>query len=277
GKMPAYIASETAIEKSLEELQNETIEKVENAMDNMQFSVALSSLWQLISRTNKYIDETEPWILAKDEANKERLGNVMAHLAESLRKIAIMLQPFLTEAPKEIFRQLGLDDTALNEWDRVHDNDQIKAGTSVQKGKPIFPRLDEDKEVETIKAMMQKPAPETKASERQVQEQKEVIAIDDFMKLDMRVAEVLKAEPVKKTDKLLKLQLDVGTDKRQVVSGIAEYYKAEELVGKKVICVTNLKPVKLRGEKSEGMILCGEDDSGQVVLTSVEQSLPNGS
>lgn len=277
GKMPAYIASETAIEKSLEELQNETIEKVENAMDNMQFSVALSSLWQLISRTNKYIDETEPWILAKDEANKERLGNVMAHLAESLRKIAIMLQPFLTEAPKEIFRQLGLDDTALNEWDRVHDNDQIKAGTSVQKGKPIFPRLDEDKEVETIKAMMQKPEPETKASERQVQEQKEVIAIDDFMKLDMRVAEVLKAEPVKKTDKLLKLQLDVGTDKRQVVSGIAEYYKAEELVGKKVICVTNLKPVKLRGEKSEGMILCGEDDSGQVVLTSVEQSLPNGS
>ncbi|HLS09026.1 methionine--tRNA ligase [Lentibacillus sp.] len=277
GKMPAYIASETAIEKSLEELQNETIEKVENAMDNMQFSVALSSLWQLISRTNKYIDETEPWILAKDEANKERLGNVMAHLAESLRKIAIMLQPFLTEAPKEIFRQLGLDDTALNEWDRVHDNDQIKAGTSVQKGKPIFPRLDEDKEVETIKAMMQKPAPETKASERQVQEQKEVIAIDDFMKLDMRVAEVLKAEPVKKTDKLLKLQLDIGTDKRQVVSGIAEYYKAEELVGKKVICVTNLKPVKLRGEKSEGMILCGEDDSGQVVLTSVEQSLPNGS
>ncbi|WP_010531230.1 methionine--tRNA ligase [Lentibacillus jeotgali] len=277
GKIPAYTASETDVEKSLEKLQTETIEKVENAMENMQFSVALSSLWQLISRTNKYIDETEPWILARDEANKERLGNVMAHLAESLRKIAIMLQPFLTEAPKEIVRQLGLDDTDLNVWDSVYENGQIKAGTPVQKGDPIFPRLDVDKEVETIKAMMQKPAQEEEKSESHVPEQKEEIAIDDFMKLDLRVAEVLKAEPMKKTDKLLKLQLDAGTDKRQVVSGIAEYYKPEDLIGKKVICVTNLKPVKLRGEKSEGMILCGEDDSGQVVLTSVEQSLPNGS
>src|SRR5699024_5219632 len=239
--------------------------------------VALSSLWQLISRTNKYIDETEPWILAKDDTNKERLGNVMAHLAESLRKIAIMLQPFLTEAPKEIFRQLGLDTDTLNDWDNVYGNGQIKAGTSVQKGNPIFPRLDVDKEVETIKAMMQKPVQEENKSESQVPEQKEEIAIDDFMKLDLRVAEVLKAEPVKKTNKLLKLQLDAGTDKRQVVSGIAEYYNPEDLIGKKVICVTNLKPVKLRGEKSEGMILCGEDDTGQVILTSVEQSLPNGS
>src|SRR5699024_10990884 len=132
GVIPVYKASETETDESLEAFGKATIDKVEEAMENMQFSVALSSLWQMISRTNKYIDETEPWILAKDEANKERLGNVMAHLAESLRKIAIMLQPFLTEAPKEIFRQLGLDDTALNEWDRVHDNDQIKAGTSVR-------------------------------------------------------------------------------------------------------------------------------------------------
>ncbi|TFJ93012.1 methionine--tRNA ligase [Lentibacillus salicampi] len=277
GEVPAYVASETDVEQSLEELQTETIKKVESAMDNMQFSVALSSLWQLISRTNKYIDETEPWILAKDEANKKRLGNVMAHLAESLRKVAIMLQPFLTEAPKEIFRQLGIDDTTLNEWDCVYENGQIKAGTNIQKGDPIFPRLEVDKEVETIKAMMQKPAQEEEKPESHVPEQKEEIAIDDFMKLDLRVAEVLKAEPVKKTDKLLKIQLDAGADKRQVVSGIAEYYKPEDLIGKKVICVTNLKPVKLRGEKSEGMILAGEDDSGQVVLASVEQSLPNGS
>ncbi|GGJ89245.1 methionine--tRNA ligase [Lentibacillus kapialis] len=277
GEMPAYIASETDVEQSLEKLQSETIEKVENAMENMQFSVALSSLWQLISRTNKYIDETEPWILAKDEANKERLGNVMAHLAESLRKIAIMLQPFLTEAPQEISRQLGLDKTLLNEWDNVYQNGLIKAGTPVQKGEPIFPRLDVEKEVETIKAMMQKPAQEEEKATSQIPEQKEEIAIDDFMKLDLRVAEVLNAEPVKKTDKLLKIQLDAGTDKRQVISGIAEFYKPEDLIGKKVICVTNLKPVKLRGENSEGMILCGEDDSGQVVLTSVEQSLPNGS
>lgn len=277
GKMPVYRQAETDIEESLEKLQQDTVERVEDAMDNMQFSVALSSLWQLISRTNKYIDETEPWQLAKDEASKERLGNVMAHLAESLRKIAIMLQPFLTEAPGEIFTQLGIKDEALKEWNSVREDGRIEAGTAVQKGQPIFPRLDVDKEVQAIKAMMQKPAQEKNTEETQAPDQKEEIAIDDFMKLDMRVAEVLKAESVKGADKLLKLQVDAGSEKRQIVSGIAEYYKPEELIGKKVICITNLKPVKLRGEMSEGMILSGEDAGGQLALASVEQSLPNGS
>ncbi len=278
GKMPAYKAAETEVERSLENLQQETAEKVENAMDNMQFSVALSSLWQLISRTNKYIDETEPWKLAKDAANNERLGNVMAHLAESLRKIAVMLQPFLTEAPNEIFRQIGIQDGSLKAWDSIRDDGVLKEGEPVQKGNPIFPRLDVDKEVQAIKAMMQKPKQkEEQEPQEPVPEQKEEVVIDDFMKLDMRVAEVMKAESVKKPIKLLKLQLDVGTDKRQVVSGIAEHYQPEDLIGRKVICVTNLKPVKLRGEMSEGMILCGEDNQGQLVLASVEQSLPNGS
>ncbi|MGP4109141.1 methionine--tRNA ligase [Virgibacillus sp. L01] len=277
GEIPAYMASETEIEQSLETLQEETIAKVEDSMENMQFSVALSSLWQLISRTNKYIDETEPWKLAKDETKKDRLGNVMAHLVESLRKVSIMLQPFLTEAPTEIFKQLGVTDDSLKEWDSVHLNGEIKAGTPVNKGQPIFPRLEVEKEVETIKAMMQKPAQEEKKAENQEPEQKEEVAFDDFMKLDMRVAEVLKADSIKKADKLLKLQLDIGTEKRQVVSGIAEHYKPEDLVGKKVICVTNLKAVKLRGEMSEGMILCGEDNTGKLVLASVEQTLPNGS
>ncbi|MFB4168709.1 methionine--tRNA ligase [Virgibacillus sp. JSM 102003] len=276
GEIPAYKASETEIEQSLETLQKETIAKVEDSMENMQFSVALASLWQLISRTNKYIDETEPWILAKDETKKDRLGNVMAHLVESLRKVSIMLQPFLTEAPAEIFKQLGVTEDSLKEWDSVHLNAEIKAGTPVDKGEPIFPRLEVEKEVEIIKAMMQKPAQE-KNAEEQAPEPKEEIAFDDFMKLDMRVAEVLKADTIKKADKLLKLQLDIGTEKRQVVSGIAEHYKPEDLVGKKVICVTNLKAVKLRGEMSEGMILCGEDNTGKLVLASVEQTLPNGS
>ncbi|SDQ04373.1 methionine--tRNA ligase [Virgibacillus salinus] len=277
GEIPAYKASETDIEQSLEELQKDTIEKVEDSMENMQFSVALASLWQLISRTNKYIDETEPWILAKDPSKQERLGNVMAHLTESLRKVAIMLQPFLTEAPTEIFKQLGVTDDSLKEWDSVHLNGEIRTGTFVKKGEPIFPRLEVEKEVETIKAMMQKPAQEEKKAVKQAPEQKEEIAFDEFMKLDMRVAEVLKADTIKKADKLLKLQLDIGTEKRQVVSGIAEHYKPEDLVGKKVICVTNLKAVKLRGEMSEGMILCGEDNAGKLVLASVEQTLPNGS
>lgn len=277
GKIPAYAASETDVDKSLEQLQKDTVKNVENALENMQFSVALASLWQLISRTNKYIDETAPWVLAKDEANQERLGNVMAHLAESLRKTAVMLQPFLTESPGEIFNQLGVADDSLKSWDSVCSDGLIMEGTSVKRGDPIFPRLDVEKEVETIKAMMQKPAQDKEEVKKESPEQKESIEFDEFMNVDMRVAEVLKADPVKKTDKLIKMQLDVGTDKRQVVSGIAEHYKPEELVGKKVICVTNLKAVKLRGEKSEGMILCGEDEDGKLVLASVEQSLPNGS
>ncbi|UJL46469.1 methionine--tRNA ligase [Virgibacillus sp. NKC19-16] len=275
GEIPAYRPSEAAVDEELEQFSKETIEKVEDALENMQFSVALSSLWQFISRTNKYIDETHPWVLAKDKGQKERLGNVMAHLAESLRKASVMLQPFLTEAPAEIFRQLNVTDDSLKEWDSVYADGQIKVGTRVQKGDPIFPRLDVEKEVETIKAMMQNTSEEP--AKKEVPEQKEQIAFDDFMKLDMRVAEVIQAEKMKKADKLLQLQLDIGTEKRQVISGIAEHYKPEDLVGKKVICVTNLKPVKLRGKLSEGMVLSGEDESGKLALASVEQTLANGS
>ncbi|WP_188456161.1 methionine--tRNA ligase [Virgibacillus oceani] len=277
GEIPAYTAAETDVDQSLEQFAEETIAKVEDALENMQFSVALASLWQLISRTNKYIDETEPWILAKDDSKKARLGNVMAHLAESLRVAAVMLQPFLTEAPDEIFRQLGIQDNSLKVWDSVHKAGQIKAGTRVVKGNPIFPRLEVEDEIKTIKAMMQNPAAEKKEEQAQEQDRKDQIVYDDFMKLDMRVAEVVKAEKMKKADKLLKLQLDLGTEKRQVISGIAEHYQPEELTGKKVICVTNLKPVKLRGEMSEGMILSGEDTDGKLSLATVEQTLPNGS
>ncbi|WP_156289977.1 methionine--tRNA ligase [Oceanobacillus salinisoli] len=276
GEIPAYQQSETEVDTSLEQFAKETIKKVEDAMEEMQFSVALTSLWQFISRTNKYIDETEPWVLAKDDANKARLGNVMAHLAESLRKSAVMLQPFLTEAPAEIFGQLNITDETLKEWDSVYKDGEIPAGTKVQKGDPIFPRLDVEKEIEAIKAMMTKPV-EDKKPKKQTDDKKEQIVYDDFMKLDMRVGEVIKAEKVKKADKLLKIQLDLGTEKRQIVSGIAKYYEPEDLVGKKVICVTNLKPVKLRGEMSEGMILSGEDEEGNLSLATVESSLPNGS
>lgn len=277
GEIPSYKASETEVDAELEQFFKDTINQVEDAMENMEFSVALSSLWKLISRTNKYIDETRPWVMAKEEAQKARLGNVMAHLVESLRKTAVMLQPFLTEAPTEIFNQLNVTDDSLKEWDSVYEDELIKTGTRVHNGDPIFPRLDVEKEVETIKAMMQNLAQEEAAAKNEIPEQKEQIAFDDFMKLDMRVAEVLQAEKVKKADTLLQIQIDVGTEKRQVISGIAEHYKPEDLIGKKVICVTNLKPVKLRGKMSEGMILSGEDESGNLALASVEQSLPNGS
>ncbi|WP_284140710.1 MULTISPECIES: methionine--tRNA ligase [unclassified Virgibacillus] len=277
GNIPAYKKAETDVDVSLEELVAETVEKYEVAMDNMEFSVALSILWQLISRTNKYIDETEPWNLAKDETKQERLGNVMAHLADSLRIVGIMLTPFLTESPKEIFRQLGIADENLVTWAGVTAQGIIPAGTKVEKGEPIFPRLDVKEEVEIIKAMMQKPV-EGSTEQKKVEEAKPEISYDDFMKLDLRVAQVEACEKMKKADKLLKFKLDLGFEKRQVISGIAKYYQPEDLIGRKVICVTNLKPVKLRGEWSEGMILSAEDpETGNLSLAAVDAALPNGS
>ncbi len=273
GSVPAFVASETSIDEDIERVMKETVTNVEDAMEEMKFSVALSSIWKLISRTNKYIDETTPWTLAKDDSKKARLGNVMAHLTESLRMIAVMLQPFLPETPVKIFNQLGIADETLHTWDSLSTIGAIPAGVTIEKGVPIFPRLEAEEEVERIKELMNPQG----ASEAPVEDAKEEITFDQFMDVDLRVAEVLEAENVKKTDKLIKMQLDIGSETRQVVSGIAEFYSAKELVGKKVICVTNLKPVKLRGEMSEGMVLSGEDEEGNLVLATVEANLPNGS
>jgi len=275
GTIPQYVESTTEFEKQLKELNFETVEKYEKAMENMEFSVALTNIWQLVSRTNKFIDETQPWVLAKED-RMEELASVMSHLAESLRRIAVLLKPFLTQTPTKMFEQLNIQDTALQSWESLEQFGLIPAGTKVVKGQPIFPRLELEKEIEFIKEKMQGSAPE-KEEPKKVEKVEEVeeISIEDFMKVDLRVAQVIEAEPVKKADKLLKLQLDLGYEKRQVVSGIAQYYKPEELVGRKVICVTNLKPVKLRGELSQGMILAGSEN-GQLALASVDETLPNG-
>lgn len=275
GDIPSYVQGEEPVDAELENYMNDTVEKVEKAMDDMQFSVALTSIWQLVSRTNKYIDETEPWVLAKDESKKPRLGNVMAHLAESLRLTAVILKPFLTDAPVEMFRQLGITDEALQTWESLYERGVIPAETKVVKGKPIFPRLEMAKEIEVIKNLMTSTAQEELETEET--EGKQEIVYDDFMKLDLRVAEIVHAEKMKNADKLLKLQVDLGHSKRQIISGIAKYYEPSELVGKKVICVTNLKPVKLRGELSEGMILSGEGPDGSLSLATTDVSLPNGS
>ncbi len=278
GQIPAYKKSANEFEQQLLQVSKDTVLKYEEAMEHMEFSVALSTIWQLVSRTNKFIDETQPWILAKEEKTEE-LASVMAHLAESLRQTAVLLKPFLTQTPEKIFQQLQINDEQLKTWESLSQFGIIPEGTTVQKGEPIFPRLDMEEEVAFIKEKMQgnaAPAEEKKQKETAVQaEEVEEITIDDFMKVDLRVAEVLEAEPVKKADKLLKLQLDLGYEKRQVVSGIAQHYKPEELIGRKVICVTNLKPVKLRGELSQGMILAGSHD-GKLALSTVAESLPNG-
>ncbi|PDZ42762.1 methionine--tRNA ligase [Bacillus wiedmannii] len=274
GEIPSFKANVTEFDETLVTFAKDTLKKVEEAMENMEFSVALSSIWQLVSRANKYIDETQPWVLAKDENDREKLASVMAHLAEVLRQTGIMLMPFLTVAPSKMFAQLGLTEEAHKSWESLSTIGCIPAGTKVEKGNPIFPRLEMEVEVGYIKEQMKSSAP--KVEEKKEEEPKaEEITIDDFFKVELRVAEVLSAEPVKKADKLLKIQLDLGTEKRQVVSGIAKFYSPEDLKGKKVICVTNLKPVKLRGELSQGMILAGEEN-GVLSLASIDQNLPNG-
>lgn len=277
GVIPAYKGSTSEFEQSLLEVNEATVGKYEEAMEKMEFSVALTAIWQLVSRTNKYIDETQPWQLAKEEENQQKLADVMTHLAETLRRIAIMLQPFLTQAPKQIFKQLGIEEGELTSWESMEKFGAILEGTKVTKGEPIFPRLDIEEEVNYIKEKMQGTQPKEEKKEEKAEPAPEAdeITIDDFMKVDLRVAEVTAAEPVKKADKLLKLQLNLGYETRQVVSGIAQYYKPEELVGKRVICVTNLKPVKLRGQLSQGMILAGSKD-GELALATVPDSLPLG-
>ncbi|MEW5553015.1 methionine--tRNA ligase [Peribacillus frigoritolerans] len=276
GVIPNYKGSNGEFEKALLEMNQETVGKYEEAMENMEFSVALTSIWQLVSRTNKFIDETQPWTLAKDESKKEDLASVMVHLAESLRRTAILLKPFLTQTPEKIFAQLSIKDDVLKSWDSLAEFGQIPAETQVLKGEPIFPRLDMEEEVLYIKEQMQGDAPKAEENAEETIPEVDEITIDDFTKVELRVAQVMAVEPVKKADKLLKLQLDLGYEKRQVVSGIAQHYKPEDLVGKKVICVTNLKPVKLRGELSQGMILAGSQDDVLSVAT-IDSSIPNGS
>ena len=221
-----------------------------------------------------------PWILAKDEVHREQLDSVMNHLAESLRYIAILLQPFLPHAPKKMIEQLGLSFDALN-WSGLSNFSAIPENIKViEKGIPIFPRLDVKEEVAYIRGLMQsssKDRIEENAEQNMPKKpETEQISIDDFMKTDLRVAQIIAAEKIKKSDKLLKLKIDLGEEKRQVVSGIAEHYAPEDLIGKKIVCVTNLKPVKLRGELSEGMILAGSTESGIKVIF-VDERLQNGS
>ncbi len=274
GNIPSVKGTVTAFDENLQQVAKNTRTSVEEAMENMEFSVALTHIWQYVSRTNKYIDETQPWVLAKDESRNEELASVMAHLAESLRQVGILLKPFLTQTPEKIFAQLGLTSESILTWDSLSEFGAINEGIKVQKADPIFPRLETEPEVAYIKEQMQgtvKPV-EDKV---EVEDNTPEITIDEFFKVQLKVAEVKEASAVKGAKKLLKLQLDLGNESRQVISGIAEYYEPADLVGRKVICVTNLKPAKLRGELSEGMILAGSID-GKLSLATIDQSLPNG-
>ncbi len=248
----------------------------ESGMENMEISPVMKKLWAFIGRANKYIDETAPWALAKDEAKKAELATVMYNLAESLRVISVLISPFMPETAPKIWAQLGM---AGEIWDvRLDDVKNwggIPAGQHIGQAEPIFPRIEVEKEEQPAKQEKQKAAAkQEKKTEKAETNAEGVITIDEFKKTELRVAEVVTAERVPKTDKLMKLTLTLGDETREVVSGIADVYTAEELVGKHVILVANLKPAKLRGIVSHGMVLAASDGEK---LRLIETDMPAGS
>ncbi|MCJ1657148.1 methionine--tRNA ligase [Staphylococcus sp. NRL 16/872] len=273
GELPAYEGPKHELDEDMEALALETVKNFNENMESFQFSVALSTVWKFISRTNKYIDETTPWVLAKDDSQKEMLGNVMAHLVENIRFAAVLLRPFLTNAPREIFKQLNINDPELFELASLESYGALKQPIMVtEKPTPIFPRLDTEAEIAYIKESMQ---PDQPAATEEAVPSKAQIDIKDFDKVEIKAATIIEADNVPKSDKLLKIQIDLGNEQRQIVSGIAKFYRPEDIVGKKVAVVTNLKPAKLMGQKSEGMILSAEKD-GVLTLVSLPSAIPNG-
>ncbi|WP_029257702.1 methionine--tRNA ligase [Pediococcus pentosaceus CGMCC 7049] len=288
GVIPTFQSGVNDVDVDLETTAATTIKNYEDLMNNLHFADALAEIWKLVARTNKYIDETTPWILARndDDESKQKLASVMNHLAESLRVIAILIQPMMTQSPAKIFAQLGLDVNQLELQGLKFG--EIPADTKVvEKGTPIFPRLDVEKEVEFLKNQMTQSDKKKgrgamaeanqKKAEAVATDQKKEIRIEAFDKVELRVAEVLEAGPVKGADKLLKFKLDAGDEEpRQILSGIAQSYPDPSvLVGKKVVIVANLKPRKMRGEMSQGMILSTEHDD-QVKVVMVDDQHQNG-
>lgn len=261
----------TSYDQELVDFSKQTVQRVETAMDQMQFSVALTAIWDLIRAGNRYIESTQPWVLAKEEKNESVLSSVLTHVLEVLRFVSIMIQPFMTKTPKKIWKQLGIRQGESTQWDSLYQFGLLPEGTQVKKKKPLFPRLDIEEEIPEVLKIMEESTPKPIKPEKTHRE----ISIEDFQRVELKVAQVIQAEPIKNADRLLKLQLDLGDEKRQVVSGIAKHVEPKELIGKKLICVTNLKPVILRGEKSEGMILAASKDD-QLSLATILDEIPNG-
>lgn len=263
-------------DEHVEQLANELAAKVDKAMEHLKFSEALSEIWKLIGALNKYIDITMPWVLAKEESQKQRLGTVMAHLAEGLRIVSVLLKPFMPDTSQEILAQLGITQEEKTTYESVLAFGKGIEGCVVHKGAALFPRIDIPKELEQLEAMTKREI-QQKQQELAKQEEKtpEQISIEDFAKVQLKTAKVVACENLPKSDKLLKLTVKVGQETRTIVSGIRDSYTAEEMVGKTVVIVANLKPAKLRGTLSEGMILAvGEGKN--ISLICPEKDMPDG-
>ncbi|GFK29731.1 methionine--tRNA ligase [Tetragenococcus halophilus] len=285
GIVPNYASKVTPYDSELSTTAANVVGRYREAMDDMEFSTALSEVWVLISRANKYIDETEPWKLAKEEDKKAELNSVMVHLAESLRITAILLQPIMVETSTKIFKQLGLDEEPkglqeLRFGEFPHDT------KVVSKGSPIFPRLDAEAEVAYIQNKMAEGKQTNDESVKWNPEETELaseknkqIKYEDFDKVELKVAEVIDCKKVEDADKLLQFRLACGDNQdRQILSGIAEFYPdPNALIGSKVVIVANLKPRKMRGQISQGMILSAEDtETGRLRIVEAPKGMPNG-
>ena len=250
--------------------------EVDRLMNLTQLNLALAEIFKLVSRANKYIDETMPWVLAKNEADKPRLAAVLYNLLEAIRIASTLLSPFMPSTMPKIFEQIGAKDSDIS-YENAAKWGVLPSCVTVKKGEVLFPRIDAEKEIDELNAIISANKPAEKEPECEVEPLAEEITIDDFAKVELRVAKVISCEKVPKSDKLLCFQLDDGMGGRQVVSGIAKWYKPEDLVGKKVIVVANLKPAKLRGVESNGMICSADMPDGSAKVIFPDDDVPVGS
>ena len=288
GVVPAPAEYTELDQKLIDQAQNLWL-NVEKCMNALQFSNALTEIWKLVGECNRYIDLTTPWVLAKNEADRPRLGTVLYVLLECARMVAVLISPTMPRTPERIFEQIGVTDDALKTWDSVKVFGGVVPGSKVHKGEALFPRIDVAKELELLEAEKQAalehakelaakdelPAPADE--EKTVFTQRDLIQFEDFEKVQLVVAKVLKCEKVPKADKLLMSTLKVGDTERIVVSGIAKFYTPEEMVGKKVVLLANLAPRKIRGVESHGMLLCAANaDDSKLSLLTVDSDMEDG-
>ncbi|MBR1761832.1 MAG: methionine--tRNA ligase [Eubacterium sp.] len=261
-----------ALDDELKSLALETVSKVDKCISSYRMADSVEAVLNLAKRSNKYIDETMPWALAKDEAKKERLGTVLYNLLEAIRFLGVLLSPYMPETSEKIFAQLGTD---IKDYASLSEFGKLEAGKSVNEPQPLFSRIDAEKTLEEIARKQEEAAKEAKEAKPQEVEGIAEISIDDFAKVELKVAKIKDCEPIKRAKKLLKLSVDDGSGKpRQIVSGIAPWYKPEDLIGKNVVIVANLKPAKLCGELSEGMLLAGDVNEDDVKVVFVD--MPEG-
>ncbi len=279
-----YFAGKVPQPAAYQEIDRQLIAKAENLwktystdMDALQFSSALSEVWKLIGECNRYIDQTMPWVLAKREEDRGRLGTVLYVLAECARIVAVAISPVMPRTPARIFEQLGIRDEALMTWESIKHFGAMD-GQTVHKGEALFPRLDIEKELKetAMPAVQEKAEPQTEAEVTFTQADE--VGIDSFEPVQLVVAKVLECQKVPKADKLLQLRLKVGNTERTVLSGIAKHYAPEALIGKKVVLFANLAPRKIRGIESSGMLLCAvNEQAGKLTLLTVDEDIEDGS